>query len=347
MELLTCYKTASVHASPVYLDLDATVEKACLLIDEAGRAGAKIIAFPEVFIPGYPYWIWTHTPKNGAPLFLRLFKNAVEIPGPATKKIGEAAKRAGCYVVMGVSERDGGSLYNTLIYFNDDGEIIGRHRKLQPTMAERIVWGRGDGGDLKVFDTPIGKMGGLICWEHTMDLARFALISQGQQIHISVWPGISALKHDPQSGIFDNVADAAIRHHALCAQSFVICAMTPIARDTLEALGFADRPDMMQTGGGMSGIVGPNGQYITGPHCGSEEKILYASIDLDDRILVKYACDPMGHYGRPDVLRLMFNNDPQPFAEKLELFREDKAAVSRQLDNDCAATTVVTDENRE
>lgn len=323
MNRLTRYKAASVHASPVYLDSGATVEKACSLIDEAGRNDAKIIVFPEVYIPGYPYWIWTHSPRNGAPLFFRLFKNAVEIPGPETKKIGEAAKKAGAYVVIGVSERDGGSLYNTLIYFSDDGEIIGKHRKLQPTMAERIVWGRGDGSGLQVYDTPLGKMSGLICWEHTMDLARFALISQGQQIHISVWPGISALKHDPQSAIFDNVADAAIRHHALCAQSFVICAMTPIAQDTLETLGFTDAPDMMQAGGGMSGIVGPNGQYIAGPHSGADEKILYADIDLDDRIFIKYACDPMGHYGRPDVLRLLFNSDPQPYVEKFELFEAD------------------------
>ena len=320
MERHTQYKAAGIHASPVYLDLDATVEKACVLIDEAGQNGAKVIVFPEVYIPGYPYWIWTHTPKHGAPLFARLFKNAVEIPSAAVKKIGQAAKKAGSYVVMGATERDGGSLYNTLIYFNDAGEVIGKHRKLQPTAAERIIWGRGDGGDLKIFDTPIGKMGGLICWEHTMDLARFALISQGQQLHISVWPGISALKHDPQSGIFDNVADAAIRHHALCAQCFVICAMTPIGQDTLETLGFSDQPDMMQAGGGMSGIVGPNGQYITGPHKGPEEKILYADIDLDERIFIKYACDPMGHYGRPDVLRLRFNSDPQPYVEKFKLF---------------------------
>jgi aliphatic nitrilase len=323
MERLTFYKAASVHASPVYLDLDATVEKACMLIEEASANGAKLIVFPEAYIPGYPYWIWTHTPRNGAPLFAKLFKNAVEIPGTATNKLGAAAKRAGSFVVMGMSERSGGSLYNTLLYFDDHGEIIGKHRKLQPTMAERIIWGRGDGANLKVYDTPLGKIGGLICWEHTMDLARFALISQGEEVHISAYPGISALKHDPQSGIFDNVADAAIRHHALCAQCFVICAMTPIAQDTLEAVGLADQPDMMRTGGGMSGIVGPNGQYIIGPHKGSEEKILYADIDQDERIFIKYACDPIGHYGRPDALRLKFNNSPQPCVESFELFEAD------------------------
>ena len=337
MEKQTKFKVASVHASPVFLDLDATIEKACALIDEAGQNGARIIAFPEVYAPGYPYWIWTHTPITGAPFFVRLYKNAVEIPGAATKKIGEAARRAGSYVVMGATERDGGTLYNTLIYFDADGSVIGRHRKLVPTAVERLVWGRGDGSDLKVFDTPFGKLSGLICWEHTMDLARFALISQGQQIHISVWPGISALKHDPTSAIFDNVADAAIRQHALCAQSFVINSMPPIGQDTLDALGFADQPDMMQAGGGMSAIVGPNGQYITGPHKGAEEKILYADIDLDDRIVMKYFCDPMGHYGRPDVLRLKFNGSPQPFVEKFELFDTDKDSGLSRLDDDCVS----------
>jgi len=333
MEKLTKFKVAGVHASPVYLDLDATVEKACALIEEAGRNGARIIAFPEVYIPGYPYWIWTHTPITGAPFFVRLFKNAVEIPGEATKRIGDAAKKAGSYVVMGASERDGGTLYSSLIYFNSEGAVIGKHRKLVPTAVERLVWGRGDGSDLKVFDTPFGKLAGLICWEHTMDLARFALISQGQQIHVSVWPGISALKHDPMSGVFDNVADAAIRHHALCAQSFLINAMTPIAQDTLETLGFDDKPDMMQAGGGMTGILGPNGQYIAGPHKGSEEKILYADIDLDERIFVKYFCDPIGHYGRPDILRLKFNSSPQTYVEKFELFEKenDTAAETMEL----------------
>ena len=337
MDKLTQFRVASVHASPVFLDLDATVEKSCALIEEAGQNGAKIIAFPEVYIPGYPYWIWTHTPITGAPLFVRLFKNAVEIPSAATKRIGEAAKRAGSYVVMGATERDGGTLYNTLIYFDSNGEVIGKHRKLVPTAVERLVWGRGDGSDLKVFDTPLGKLSGLICWEHTMDLARFALISQGQQIHVSVWPGIAALKHDPMSGVFDNVADAAIRHHALCAQSFVICSMPPIGQDTLEALGLADKPDMMVTGGGMSGIVGPNGQYITGPHKGAEEKILYADIDLDDRIFIKYFCDPMGHYGRPDVLRLKFNGNPQPFVEKFDLFEANEEPAAGRLEKDCTA----------
>lgn len=320
MEQMTKYRVAAAHVRPVWMDLEASVEKACGLIAEAGQNGARLIVFPEVFLPGYPYWIWTHTPKTGADFFVRLFKNALELPGAAADRIGRAAREAGAWVVMGATERDGGSLYNSILYFSDEGELLGTHRKLQPTAAERLIWGRGDGSDLAVYDTPLGRLGGLICWEHTMDLARFALISQGQQVHASVWPGISALRHDPQSAIFNSVADAAIRHHALCAQSFVICAMTPIGQDTIDAMNLSGQPDMIETGGGMSAIVGPSGQYIAGPHEGGEEKLLYADIDLDDRLYIKYACDPMGHYGRPDVLRLRFNPNPQPFVEGFELF---------------------------
>ena len=243
-------KVCAAHVAPVWLDREATVEKACGLIAEAGRAGAELVVFPEVFIPGYPYWIWTKTTREGGPLFGELFNNAVEVPGAATDAIGKAAKQAGVLVVMGMTERDGGTLYNTLLYFDSQGRIIGRHRKLVPTMSERVVWGRGDGSDMEVFDTSVGRIAGLICWEHTMDLARYALIAEGEQIHCSVWPGISAVTNDPNYEIFDAVAECACRHHAVAAQAFVICVMTPVAQDSIDRLGFADRPDMMKVGGG-------------------------------------------------------------------------------------------------
>jgi aliphatic nitrilase len=133
-------RVAAVHAASVFLDREGSVAKACRLIEEAGANGARLVAFPEVFVPGYPFWVWTHTPTTGAPLFFELFTNAVEVPSEATEAIGEAARRAGAYVVMGVDEREGGTLYNTLLYFDDKGELTGRHRKLQPTHAERTIW---------------------------------------------------------------------------------------------------------------------------------------------------------------------------------------------------------------
>ena len=211
-------RVAAVHAASVFLDREACLSKACDLIAEAARGGARVIAFPEIFLPGYPYWIWTHTPPTGAPLFRELYLNSVEVPSAVTEALGAASREAGAYVAMGVSERDGGTLYNTLLYFDDQGALIGRHRKLQPTQAERMVWGRGDSRDMFVLTTPYGWLGGLICFEHTMDLARYALTAMGEQIHVACWPAISAVTHDPVSGIFDSISEAAAKHHALAGR---------------------------------------------------------------------------------------------------------------------------------
>jgi len=293
-------RVAAVHAASAFLDREAGVAKACDLVAEAAESGARVIAFPETFIPGYPYWIWTHTPPAGAPFFREFYLNSVEVPSPATEALGAAAREAAAYVVMGVSERDGGTLYNTQLYFDDQGALIGRHRKLQPTQAERMVWGRGDSRDMFVLDTPHGRLGGLICFEHTMDLARYALTTMGEQIHVACWPAISAIAHDPVSRFFDSISEAAAKHHALAGQTFVINVQPRVDEATIEKLGLTGQPDMLRVGGGWSAIVGPHGQIIAGP-VKDEETILYADIDLADIVLMKQPCDSAGHYARPDV----------------------------------------------
>lgn len=308
------FRAAAVHAASVFLNRDASIEKACRLIEESAEQGADLVAFPETFVPGYPFWIWTHTPTRGAPLYYELFTNSVEVGTEATDRIGAAARRAGVYVVLGVSERDGGTLYNTQLYFDRTGAIMGRHRKLQPTHVERTIWGRGDGSDLPVFDTDIGRMGGLICWEHTMDLARYALISQRQQIHIGCWPGISALTHDPNSGFFNNVVETAARYHAWAGQCFVVNASSRIDDEVLKRLDLVDQPDMIRTGGGWSAIVSPTGRMLAGPNT-DDETILVADVDLSEIVFLKYACDSAGHYSRPDILRLATNLTAQPVTQ--------------------------------
>ena len=304
------FKAAAVMAAPVFLDREKTTEKACHLIKEAGSKGAALVVFPEVYIPAYPYWIWLGTPTLGAPFFAELFKNAVEIPSPTTEAIGEAARKANTYVVMGINERENGTLYNTLVYFDREGRIMNKHRKLQPTHAERTVWGRGDGSDLVVCDTQIGRIGGLICWEHTMDLVRYAMVALGEQIHAAVWPAVSALTHTPHANFFNNITEAAVRHHALTGQVFVINVQPVIDHYTIERLGMKDRLEMIKPGGGWSAIVNPHGQIIAGPIT-DKESILYADLDLEEIIYAKGFCDSIGHYARPDVVRIVVNREKQ------------------------------------
>jgi nitrilase len=304
------FKAAAVMAAPVFLDRNKTTEKACKLIKEAGSKGAELIAFPETYIPAYPYWIWLGSPTWGAPFFAELYKNSVEIPSATTEAIGEAAKKANAYVVMGLNERDKDTLYNTLLYFNREGEIIGKHRKLQPTHSERTIWGRGDGSDLVVLDTDLGKLGGLICWEHTMDLVSYAMVAMGEQIHVAVWPAISAMTHSPHAGFFNNVTEAAARHYAWAGQEFVINVQPVVDDYMIDRLGMKGKPDMIKTGGGWSAIVNPHGQIIAGP-LSSKEGIIYADINMEEIIFAKLFCDCVGHYARPDVVRLEVNLEKQ------------------------------------
>ena len=309
-ELFPKFKAAAVHAASVFLDLEASIDKACKLIGEAAANGANLVVFPETFLPGYPYWIWTHTPRDGAPLFFELFANSIVVGSTQTDRLGAAARQAGVYVAVGVSERDGGTLYNTLLYFDNQGDIVGRHRKLQPTNAERIIWGRGDASGLKVHQTPLGRIGGLICFEHTMDLTRYALISQREQVHVGIWPAISAISSDPNSATFDDWSASAARHHALAAQAFVINVQSRIDERVIEKLGLVGQTDVIRVGGGWSAIIAPNGQFLAGPNR-DDETILYADIDLSLIVFAKYFVDSAGHYSRPDVLRLWANYETQ------------------------------------
>jgi len=304
------FRAAAVQSCPVFLNREKTVAKMVELIESAAMEDADLIVFPEAFIPTYPYWIWLTTPTVGGKFFREFFKNSVEIPSETTKILCEAARKNNVYLAVGLNERDGGTLYNTILFINNKGEIMGKHRKLQPTHAERMIWGRGDGSDLVVFDTDFGKLGGLICWEHTMMLVEYALFALGEQIHVALWPGISAVKHDPNSDIFNSVAESAVRHHALAGQTFVINVMSTIDEHTVNALEgelkFSNAHEFIVPGGGWTAIINPRGQIIGGPLV-DKEGIVYAEINMETIIDIKHICDSMGHYARWDVVNLNLN----------------------------------------
>ncbi|MGY1751174.1 carbon-nitrogen hydrolase family protein [Modestobacter sp. SYSU DS0511] len=306
----TTVKVAAVHAAAPFLDLEAGVQRACEFIREAGCAGAKLVAFPETFLPGYPYWIWSHTTKYAAPFFAELYANAVELPSEASRALGEAAREAGTWVVMGLNEKDGGTLYNTQAYFSPSGELVARHRKLHPTNAERTVWGRGDGRDVFVVDAGFARVGGLICFEHSMDLNRYALATLGEQIHVAAWPAINATHADPNAGNFDHYATTLAAAHAICAQTYVIVVQGRISEEIVERLGVPEGPDAPTVGGGLTGFMGPDGRWLTEPHR-DEEAIVYAELDLGVIAFAKFFADGAGHYARPDVFSFGVDRTPQ------------------------------------
>lgn len=304
------FTVAAVQAAPVFLDRDATVEKACELIHEASRNAARLVVFPEAFIPTYPDWVWAIPAGEEQllnALYAELLDQSVTIPSPTTDRLCRAARRAGAHVAIGLSERNaeasGGSMYNTLLYINAQGEIMGKHRKLVPTGGERLVWAQGDGSTLDVYETPLGRIGGLICWENYMPLARYALYAWGTQIYIAAtWdrgePWLSTLRHIAREG-----------------RVYVIgCGMVLRTADIPDRFAFKER-FYAEAGAwinlGDSAIVGPDGAFIAGP-VSEKEQILYAEVDPQQMRGPKWMLDVAGHYARPDVFQLTVQTAAQP-----------------------------------
>ena len=307
---MTTFKVAAVQAAPVFLNREATVDKACELILEAGHNGARLVVLGEAFIPTYPDWVWAVPPGETGllgDLYADLVANAVTVPSNATEKLGAAARRAKTYVVIGINELNaeasGASLYNTLLYIDDQGQIMGKHRKLVPTGAERLVWAQGDGSTLGVYDTPFGKLGGLTCWENYMPLARYAMYAWGTQIYVAAtWDR-------------GDIWLATLRHIAAEGRMFVIgCCMALRTSDIPASFGLKERfyagvEDWINVGN--SAIVNPAGTFIAGPLC-AKEGILYADVDPRETHGSKWMLDVAGHYARPDVFELIVHGEARP-----------------------------------
>ena len=301
-------KVAVIQAAPVLFNRNASVEKACRLIRDAAVENVQLILFPEAFIRAYPRGlsfgmvVGSRKPE-GRDLWQCYWDNAVEIPSLATDALGNAAREASAYLAMGIIERDtefsGGTLYCTTLYFSPEGEIIGKHRKLKPTGAERLIWGEGDGSTLTVLDTELGKIGGLICWENYMPLARMAMYGKGVELYLA--PTADSRE----------TWQATMRHIACEGRCFVLGCNQFVTKDMyptdLQAHAeLAEQPDVMCSGGSV--IISPLGDVIAGPLY-DEEGILYAELDMGEVVRAKVDFDVVGHYARPDIFQLIVNEE--------------------------------------
>ena len=313
------FKVAIIQHAPVFLNLDESVKLACSLIEEAANQGAKMIAFCETWLPGYPVWLdfspnaalWDSPPAKA--LYRLLAENSLTVPGKQLDKLLAVARKTGTYIIMGAHERSGGTLYNTLLYLHKNGKDFQVHRKLVPTYTERLVWGRGDGSTLGILSTEYGNLGGLVCWEHWMPLVRATMHAQHEVVHVSQWPSVK------------DIHQIASRHYAFEGQCFVLAAGSILSRgdvlegfrslalpdqtgiELLEAIP-GDNQDLIHQGG--SSIIAPNAEYLVGPMF-DESGIIYADINPNLITEGHLVLDTDGHYSRPDVFHLEVNDFPQ------------------------------------
>jgi len=340
-------RVAIAQAAPVFLDKVETVKKAKNLISEAASNHAQLIVFPETWIPTYPYWTPAALGENDAKKYMQIMAklqdNSVRIPSEDTAELCVAARKHHIHVVMGCNELGGDgdvpssrTIYNSLLFIDGEGTLLGRHRKLMPTLDERLVWGQGDGTDLNVYPTKIGRIGGLICWENHMVLVRAAMILKGEEFHVAVWPGSWVTdKHlsDPDRDGGSCDLFPAIREHAFEAGAFVVSAVPMITPEQVPAeIPYREKMLMnIEQACGGSAVVDPLGNYIAGPTF-NKEALLYADCEAESIKYAKVFFDALGHYARFDVAKLdMRAGGQSPFAETREKLRKLTASELRLL----------------
>jgi aliphatic nitrilase len=342
------FRAAAVQAAPVFLDRDATLEKALALVAETGRGGAQVVVFPEVYLPGYPYWNRLENVFRTTGYYTELLQNSVRVPGPETERLAEAARRAGVYLLIGINERVAetvGTLYNTNLLFSPEGELLLRHRKLMPTYAEKLTWGFGDGSSLRVVDTPLGKLGTLICGENANPLYRYALLAQGEQVHLTNYPSLPG--GDP--GGYDIGEEIRLRsaNHSFEGKVFTVTASAVIDESVIARVADTEEKRVAMSGpqASFTGVFAPGGRLMTEPLTPGEEGIIYADCDLEAQVGPKLRHDIVGQYQRPDVVALLLDREPRsPLVEVGPSFQqeamEDEESATAESNGHTGASTV-------
>lgn len=290
-------RAAAVQIAPSLDSADGTLDRVCTAIADAAARGAQLVVFPETFVPYYPYFSFVEPPFEQGAAHLLLMERAVVVPGPVTHAVAAEARSHGVVVVLGVNERDHGSLYNTQLVFDADGTLVLKRRKITPTYHERMVWGQGDASGLKVVDTAVGRVGALACWEHYNPLARYALMAQHEQIHCAQFPGSMV------GQIFADQMEVTIRHHALESGCFVVNATGWLTDGQIAAITPDPARQRALRGGCCTAIVSPEGRLLAEP-LREGEGMVVADLDLALIGKRKRMMDSVGHYARPELLSL-------------------------------------------
>jgi len=291
-------RAAAVQLSPVLYSREGTTEKVCSAIAEAASRGAQLVVFPETVVPYYPYFSFILAPAAMGKAHLQLYEQAVTVPGPTTEAVGEAARRHGVVVSLGINERDGGSLYNTQLLFDANGALLQRRRKITPTYHERMVWGQGHGDGLVAVDTAVGRVGQLACWEHYNPLARYALMADREEIHVGMFPGSMV------GSIFADQIQVTIRHHALESGCFFVNATGYLTTEQRQEIARGTGLEGALGGGCFTAIVSPEGVLLETPLTDGEGMVV-ADLEMSLITKRKRMMDSVGHYSRPELLRLV------------------------------------------